>query len=330
MVEVPDETPVTMPLEFTVAINGFDETHGFTTAGTDKLDKIVFSPTQTVNVPVIIGKSLTVTIAVSVQPFKAVKVIVVLPGAIPVITPLALIVAIKGFEEIHGLINAGVATLDNVVVNPWQTLSVPVIIGNALTVMFSESVQPFRAVKVMVAVPEEIPVTKPLALTVAIRGFEDTHGFKTAGANRVVSAVVRVSQTLNVPVIIGSGLTVMISVSVQPLKPVKVIVVVPTAIPVTIPLEFTVAIKGSEDTHGFKTAGANAVDNVVVKPSQTPKIPVIIGSGLTVNSTELAQPLKPVKVIVAVPAATPETRPLEFTVATKGSEETHGLTTAGA
>lgn len=106
------------------------------------------------------------------------------------------------------------------------------------------------------------------------------------------NAEVKPSQTINVPVMVTSGLTLMVSVSVQPLIPVNVIIVVPTETPVTTPLEFTVAIKGSEDTHGFKTAGANRVDNVVVSPSQTLNVPAIIGNALTVIISVSVQPFK--------------------------------------
>ena len=68
MVEVPAATPVTTPVEDTVATAVFEDTQGFTAAAVAEPVKAVVSPIQTVNVPVMVGKALIVTGAVIIQP----------------------------------------------------------------------------------------------------------------------------------------------------------------------------------------------------------------------------------------------------------------------
>jgi len=65
---VPADTPVTTPALSTVATAGLADTHGLTAAGIPEPLKGVVLPTHTVNVPVIIGSALTVTVAVMTQP----------------------------------------------------------------------------------------------------------------------------------------------------------------------------------------------------------------------------------------------------------------------
>ena len=329
MVTIPTAIPVTTPIAFTVAIEGFEETHGLTAAGVDVLDSVVVLPSQTLVVPIIVGIELTVITSVPVQPFKSVNVIVAIPKETPVTTPLAFTVAIKGFEDTQGFTAAGVATLDNVVVLPSQTLNVPVIMGTLFIVMVSVSVQPLRPVKVTITVPAEIPVTTPTLFTVANNGFEDTHGFTAAAAIVLDNGVVEPTQTFSVPEITGNALTVIIFVSVQPFKAVKVIVAVPAETPVTTPPALTVATVPFDETHGLTAAGGDTVDNVVVCPSQMFNVPVIEATAFTVMVSVSVHPLAAVKVIKAVPEAIPVTVPVAVTAATEGSEDTHGLTTAG-
>ena len=130
--------------------------------------------------------------------------------------------------------------------------------------MVSVSLQPLDPKKVITAVPEEIAVTTPVDVTVATETSEEVHGFKTAGAILLDSVVVSPWQTLNVPVIAASSLTVTVFVSVQTFNAVNVIVVVPDAIPVTTPLALMVATVKSEETHGLSAAGIDTQDNVVV------------------------------------------------------------------
>jgi hypothetical protein len=63
-------------------------------------------------------------------------------------------------------------------------------------------------VYVIVTVPAEIPVTRPVFETVAIAVFDETQGLEAAAVPDPVSCVVEPSQTTKVPVMVGSGLTV--------------------------------------------------------------------------------------------------------------------------
>ena len=70
IVEVPADTPVTTPVLETVATAVLEETHGLDAAAVAEPVNVVVKPTQAVNVPVIVGRALTVTVAVLIQPFE--------------------------------------------------------------------------------------------------------------------------------------------------------------------------------------------------------------------------------------------------------------------
>lgn len=128
------------------------------------------------------------------------------------------------------------------------------------------SVHPFKAVKVMFAVPEETAVTTPDVLTMATVASEVVHGLTRTGVDAQVKVVVNPSQSVNVPVTVGNAFMVTVCRAVHPFTSVKIIEAVPTAIPVTVPTLFTVATKLSEDAQALIKAGAEALDNVVVPP----------------------------------------------------------------
>lgn len=140
-------------------------------------------------------------------------------------------------------------------------------------------------------VPVETAVTKPLESTVATDGSEEAHGLLKAGGEMLDNVVFIPSQIVNVPVIVAVVVTVRISVLEQPSIPLKMIATVPAEIPVTIPPLVTAAINGSEEIHGLIAAAAEALDNVVVKPTQTLKDPTIVGIAVTVMDFVLVQPL---------------------------------------
>ncbi len=58
-----------------------------------------------------------------------------MPAATPVTTPVLLTVATPVLEDVHGFAAAGVPDPVNEVVDPTQTVNVPVIVGCALTVI---------------------------------------------------------------------------------------------------------------------------------------------------------------------------------------------------
>ena len=68
MVTVPAETPVTTPVEDTVAIAVFEELQGVVGFGVPEPVNVFGSPTQAIKVPVIVGKALTVKVSDLVQP----------------------------------------------------------------------------------------------------------------------------------------------------------------------------------------------------------------------------------------------------------------------
>ena len=68
--DVPADTPVTTPVEETVATAVLEETQGLEAAAVPEPVKAVVKPTQAVNVPVMVGVGLTVTVAVMIQPFE--------------------------------------------------------------------------------------------------------------------------------------------------------------------------------------------------------------------------------------------------------------------
>ena len=103
-------------------------------------------------------------------------------------------------------------------------------------------------------VPADTPVTKPVLLTVATAGFEDTHGLIVAAVAEPVNCVVPFTHAVNVPLIVGKPLMVTTCVVWHPLLFVYVIVEVPADTPVTKPVLLTVATAGFEDNHGLTVA----------------------------------------------------------------------------
>ena len=90
--------------------------------------------------------------------------------------------------------------------------------GIGLTVIVTVLLHPFILVYVMTLAPAPTEVTNPKLLTVATPVVPDTHGDEAAGVPEPVNWVVDPRQIFNVPVIVGSGLTVMVTllVLVQP------------------------------------------------------------------------------------------------------------------
>jgi hypothetical protein len=105
---VPAATPVTNPLEETIAMEVFDETQGVVVAAVAEPVNCVVAPTQTTFVPVIVGKAFTVTVAVTEQLATFVYVIMVVPVDRAVTIPVLDIVATEVLEETQGLVVAAV------------------------------------------------------------------------------------------------------------------------------------------------------------------------------------------------------------------------------
>ena len=64
MLAVPLDTPVTNPVEETVAFERSDDTHGFDVAAVPDPVNCVVEFTHTLSVPVIVGSAFTVTVTV--------------------------------------------------------------------------------------------------------------------------------------------------------------------------------------------------------------------------------------------------------------------------
>jgi hypothetical protein len=139
---VPGFIPVTTPVLLTVATAGVAEIHGFTTAAVPEPVNVVVDPSQTVNVPEILGKAFTVTVTVLLHPLLFVYVIIAVPALFPVTTPVLLTEAMPGAEDVHGLTAAGVPEPVNVVVPSSHIVNVPLIVGCAFTVIVTVLLQP--------------------------------------------------------------------------------------------------------------------------------------------------------------------------------------------
>ena len=68
MVAVPAATPVTKPVEDTVATDVLDDIQALVVAAVGEPVSWVVKPAHTLNVPVIVGSAFTVTVAVITQP----------------------------------------------------------------------------------------------------------------------------------------------------------------------------------------------------------------------------------------------------------------------
>ena len=83
----------------------------------------------------------------------------------------------------------------------------------------------------------------------------------------------------------------MVVVCWQPMLFVYVITLVPAATPVTTPVLLTIATAGVADTHGLTAAGVPDPVNVVVEPTHTLRVPVIVGLAFTVTVAVILHPL---------------------------------------
>ena len=120
-------------------------------------------------------------------------------------------------DDVHGFTVAGTPEPVNVVVDPLQTINVPVMVGFAFTVTVAVILHPLLLVYVIVVVPAATPVTTPALFTVATPVLEDVHGLAAAGVPDPFNDVVDPTQTANVPVMTGLAFTVTVTVLLHPL-----------------------------------------------------------------------------------------------------------------
>lgn len=110
-------------------------------------------------------------------------------------------------EDVQAFEVAGVPLPAIGCVVPMQILSSPVMIGNAKMVTVAVCVHPFPLVYVMVAFPLLIPVTKPLALMVAMLASFVLQPFPLGAGSEPARLVVEFLQSDSVPVMVGRGST---------------------------------------------------------------------------------------------------------------------------
>src|SRR5437773_530683 len=209
--------------------------------------------------------------------------------------------------------------------------------GTGVTVIVEGPLFP-SLVAVIVAVPAALPVTSPLAVTVAtpvlllpqLTGRPD-NGLPLASFGVAVSCTVWPTCTdavlgLTVTDATGTVLTVIVAVPLCP-SLVAVIVAAPAVTPVTTPLPLTVATAvlllpqlTVRPDNGLPLASFGAAASCIVWPTGTVAVVglTVTDATGTVVTVIVAVPLCPseVAVIVTDPAATPVTNPRARTVAT--------------
>ena len=197
-------------------------------------------------------------------------------------------------------------------------------------------------VAVIVAVPAPTPVTRPPVDTAAVPRALDAQVVSRPESGRpFASSGVAVSWTvsptwmaavagLTLTDATGTGVTVTAALPVFA-SLVAVIVTAPAAMPVTSPVEDTVATAGALDAHAtarpestLPAASVRVAASCTLAPTSTTAVAGLIATDATGTfATPIAaDALFPslVAVIVAVPAATPVTRPAADTVAIAGFE----------
>jgi hypothetical protein len=195
-VALPGATPVTTPLDDTVAIEGLSTVQvtmrsvtttplaSFTVAAS-----VAVKPTMRLNVagrvtdPTATGVTVTVTVALW---FSLVAVIVDVPGATPVTTPVAETVATVGVPELHATVrperafpSASLVVAVSVTVCPAVTLAgdgemLTVATGTSETVRFAVPECP-SLTAVIVDAPGATAVTTPVVDTVATAVLLEVH-----------------------------------------------------------------------------------------------------------------------------------------------------------
>jgi hypothetical protein len=234
------------------------------------------------------GSGFTVTDAVAMQPVGRVYVITVTPAEIPFTAPVSEpTVATEILLLDH---EPPASALLNVVVEPTQTLVVPMLDGGrGLTVTVAIAVQPELTVYVTVPVPADTPVTAPTLVTgvesVVLELLHEPPGVAS------VKVIVEPTQTAGVPAIAaGEALTVIILFTIHPAPTVYVMLAVPAVMPVTIPSpEPTRAIATEPELH---EPPVDELDKVIVLPVHTLPGPEIAdGAGLTVTTAVVMQPV---------------------------------------
>ena len=193
---------------------------------------------------------------------------------------------------------------------PAHTDGVPVITaGEALTVTVAAAEQPVFCVKYIFVTDAATPYTAPVEPTVAPPILLLVH----VPLPELDSTVVEPVQTFNAPVIgDGNAFTVNCAVLVQPAPVVYDMVVLPAAIPVTMPDDVPIVPAAAFTL--LHTPPDILPVSVVVAPGHMLSEPVIFGCAFMVTIVVVIQAAPDENVIVALPAVTPVTLPEPSTV----------------
>lgn len=234
----------------------------------------------------------------------------------PVIMPTS---ATTGLLLLHNPPMVVVLSVD--VVCAQITVGPVIAAGEGFTVTIAVAAQPSVDVYDMIVVPPATPVTTPVvAPTVAT---DVALLLQVPPGVASLSVVVCPEHTSSVPVMAdGNALTVTTRMAKHPAPVVYVIVAVPGAMPLTIPVD-----KPTEATEGVvlvQVPPETVLVSVVVVATHSEAVPPIAdGVALTVTIAVREQP-ETVYDIVAVPAVMPETTPVpDITDATPGLPDDH-------
>jgi hypothetical protein len=360
MVAVPTDLPVITPFSSTVATEVFALDHvaalfvafdganiASRVAVAPKLsDKAVLFRLMPVTA---IGDviAFTVTLAVAVFPPSSVfTVIVAVPAELPVTTPTELTIAttVLLLDHLTALLVAfdgatiavSVSEEPASIVNAVLPRLTPVTAMGVTVTLHIAAFPPSAVFAVIVAVPTVFPVTTPPKSTVAIDELPLDHVTVLFSAfdGATVALSVALSPILTDSVVLlrltlvtAIGVTVTLHIAVfPPSTVVAVIVAVPTAFPVTTPLELTVTIDVLPLDHVTALfaafAGATVALSAATAPMLTDSVVLlrftpVTGAGFTVTFVVAVSPPSAVlAVIIAVPTLFPVTTPFELTEAT--------------
>src|SRR5437867_1596970 len=282
------------------------------------------------------------------------------PAATPVTRPLLLTVAIDVDPLAHVTVRPvnvfpaeSFSVADSRTVFPTPILGVP-----GVTVTVATGAGPVTVtvavpltlplVAVMVAPPAATPVTSPLEFTLATNAEPLAHdtgrplkvfpaeSFSVADSRTVFPPPILGVPGVTVTDATGAGVVVTVTVAEPLTVPlVAVMVALPAATPVTSPLEFTLATGAEPLAHVtgrplkvFPAESFSVAVSWTVFPTPilgVPGVTVTVATGAGALTVTVAEPLTLplVAVMVAPPAATPVTSPLEFTLATDAEPLAH-------
>jgi hypothetical protein len=245
----------------------------------------VVLPLQTAEAPEIADGVLTEITSASRQPVASRYVITAVPYDTPATTPVTeFIVALLVLLLLQ--VPPAMLALNEIVAGR-HSVAIPEITGVPLTVIVFVALQPVAMVYATVAVPAAMPENIPDPDTiVAILTLDEVHVPPEVPS---VSVAVLPAHTIPAPAIAaGTGLTVNTAVFRQPPATVYVILAVPAATPVAIPVAPSiVAVLVLPLLH---VPPAVASVNVIVEPAQTEPVPSAGTAWVTVTTAVAVQP----------------------------------------